>query len=346
MSRRLALCVALALVFVAGSSYAAQLTADRTDQGVVVKIDGQPFVQYWTRAGSKPVVWPIIGPTGQPMTRAYPMGKGENEREDHIHQRSLWFTHGKVNDVDFWGEPATYAKAKIKRLVGEIRHREFVDVHGGPQAVIVTRNDWLDQNGKKMLEDERRLTFGVMGGTRQIDFDIKLTASVGPVTFGDTKEGSFGIRVAETMKVDQTPVAKPGATSKNTKKPAEKAAAAKPIGGQIVNAEGLRDKDAWGKRSSWVDYHGPVAGKTVGIAVLNHPSSFRYPTYWHVRTYGLYAANPFGVSDFTGKKEDNGQYVLAKGQSICLRYRVLFHEGDERQSRIADAFAGYAKESK
>lgn len=321
MTRRLALCIALASMVSAGQSLAAQITADRNEQGVVVKIDGQPFTQYWTRAGTKPVVWPIIGPTGQAMTRAYPMGKGANEREDHIHQRSLWFTHGKVNDVDFWGEPATYAKSKMKRPVGEIRHREFVEVRGGAQAVIVTRNDWIDNTGKKICEDQRRLVFAQVGATRQIDFDITLTASTGPVTFGETKEGTFGVRVAETIKVDAK------------------------LGGQIVNAEGLKDKDAWGKRSSWVDYHGPVDGKTVGIAILNHPSSFRFPTYWHVRTYGLYAANPFGTGDFTGKKDNSGQFVLAKGQSIRLRYRLLFHAGDEKQSRVADAFAAYAKEA-
>jgi len=319
MTSRLALCVVLTLLVTACQSPAAQLTADRNEKGVEIKIDGQPFTQYWIKAGSKPVVWPIIGPTGQPMTRAYPMGKGENEREDHIHQRSLWFTHGKVNDLDFWGEPATYAKAKVKRPTGEIRHREFLEVHGGPQAVVATRNDWLDQNGKKLCEDQRRLTFSVAGTTRQIDFDIKLTATPGPVTFGDTKEGCFGVRVAETLKVDAR------------------------LGGQIVNAEGLKDKEAWGKRSAWVDYHGPVAGQQVGIAILNHPSSFRYPTYWHVRTYGLFAANPFGVSDFTGQKGDVGQYVLPKGQSIQFRYRLLFHKGDEKAAGVATAFAAYAK---
>jgi hypothetical protein len=347
---RVALCAAFAL-FATASLPGAEITADRNADGVAVKIDGKPFVQYWTRAGSKPVVWPIIGPTGQPMTRAYPMGKGENEREDHIHQRSLWFTHGNVNGVDFWGEPATYAKADaqakaraeakakadaqarakgkavakvdvkppVKRRVGEIRHREFVEVRGGPQAVIATRDDWLDQDGKKMLEDQRRLVFAVAGTARQIDFDITLTASVGPVMFGDTKEGSFGVRTAETLNVDAK------------------------RGGQIVNAEGLKDKEAWGKRSSWVDYHGPVAGQQVGIAILNHPSSFRYPTYWHVRTYGLFAANPFGLADFTGKKTDNGQYLLPKGQSIRLRYRVLLHEGDEKSAKLAEAFADYVR---
>jgi hypothetical protein len=161
-----------------------------------------------------------------------------------------------------------------------------------------------------------------VGTTRQIDFDITLTAKPGAVTFGDTKEGCFGVRVASTIKVDAK------------------------LGGEIVNAEGLKDKEAWGKRSPWVDYHGPVAGQQVGIAILNHPSSFRYPTYWHVRTYGLFAANPFGVSDFTGQKSATGEYVLPQGQSISLRYRVLLHKGDEKAAGVAAAFADYAKSAR
>ena len=325
MVERIASFFAFFLLVIVGQSPAAQVTAEKNEKGVVVKIDGQLFAQYWTRAGTKPIVWPIIGPTGQRMTRDYPMdvNKTFKEREDHVHQKSLWFTHGRVNGVDFWGEPATYTKASAKHPVGEIRHCEFVEVRsGGPQAVIVTRNDWLGPDGKKICGDLRHLAFAQAGGSRQIDFDITLTADPGPVTFGDTKEGSFGVRIAETVKVDAK------------------------LGGQIVNAEGLKDKDAWGKRSAWVDYHGPVAGQTVGIAILNHPSSFRWPTFWHVRTYGLYAANPFGLQDFTGKKDANGEYVLPKGQSLKLRYRLLFHKGDEKAAGIADAFAVYAKEGK
>lgn len=290
----------------------ADVTAERSQNGVIVKIDGQLFTEYLIRSGAKPVLWPVLGPTGRPTTRAYPLGKLPNEREDHIHQRSIWFTHGDVNGVSFWHEMAGG---------GTIQHREFVKVASGPQAVIVTRNDWVAPDGKKVMEDQRALTFGRQDDTRWIDFDITLKATDGPVKFGDTKEGTMGVRVAETIKVDAKQ------------------------GGRIVNSEGQIDKDAWGKPAAWVDYYGPVDGETVGIAVLNHPSSFRFPTYWHVRTYGLFAANPFGLHDFKGKDAD-GSYTLPAGESIALRYRLLFHKGDEKQGKVAEVYARYAKEAK
>lgn len=299
--------LALGLVAFLAPMSLAEVAAERAEKGVVITIDGAPFTEYVTDFHGTPILWPIFGPTGKPMTRAYPMGEGPNEREDHVHHRSLWFTHGDVNGLSFWHKET-------------IRHREFVKVESGERAVVVTRNDWIDSAGKNVCEDERRLTFGTLGGARFIDYDVTVKATNGPVKFGDTKEGTMAVRVAGTMKVDAK------------------------LGGRIVNSEGQVDKDAWGKRAAWVDYHGPVDGETVGIAILNHPSGFRFPTYWHVRTYGLFAANPFGWHNFEGSKDVDGSYTLAPGESVTFRYRLLFHKGDEKQAKVAEAFAAYARE--
>lgn len=288
----------------------AEVTLEKSPEGVIVKADGQPFTEYITKKGTKPVLWPIIGPTGKRVTRNWPMDEtvpGEKDR-DHIHQKSMWFTHGAVNGTDFWTEGK-----------GRIEHKEFVKIDNGPPATIVTRNDWLSPDGSKVeCEDERTLTFGADKDQRWIDFDVKIKAVNGPVVFGDTKEGSFGVRVASSMRVD----------SKQ--------------GGHIVNSDGKTDAAAWGKPAAWVDYYGPVEDEQNGIAILNHPSSYGFPSHWHVRTYGLFAANPFGLSDFTyGAKK--GEYTLPAGETLHLRYRVLLHKGDEKVGKVADAFAEYAK---
>jgi len=115
-------------------------------------------------------------------------------------------------------------------------------------------------------------------------------------------------------------------------------------GGKIVNSRKQVNGAAWGKPAPWVDYHGPVDGQTVGIAIFNHPSSFRYPTYWHVRTYGLFAANPFGLTDFSGGKLTGGAHTISSGKSMSLRYRVFLHRGDEEEGNVAKAFSAYSKE--
>jgi hypothetical protein len=240
--------------------------------------------------------------------------QNEEERRDHPHHRSFWFGHGDVNHVDFWTE---------SRGAGTIRHEAFVRVERQPVPVIETRNGWLTEAGEKLCSDYRTISFGADAERRWIDFDIVLVNdSELPVVFGDTKEGSFGVRVAESLKVDAG------------------------RGGMIVNSLGARNRDAWGRQASWVDYHGLVDNEFLGIAVLNHPNSFRFPTYWHVRTYGLLAANVFGVHNFKNTHEESGAHTLESGQSIAFYFRVILHRGNEQQGRIPEAFAEYVKVDK
>jgi hypothetical protein len=292
----------------------AEVTARPSDHGVIVEIDGQPFTEYLVRSGSKPILWPILGPTGKRMTRDYPMEKGSKEATDHPHHRSLWFTHGEVNGIDFWTESSS-------NKTGSVVHRKFDKIESGPQARIEAEDDWISPAGKKVCEDRRILTFGTRGDARWIDFDITLRASEGPVVFGDTKEGTFGFRVPQSIRVD-------------TKQ-----------GGKIINSAGQTNGAAWGQPADWVDYHGPLGGETVGIAIFDHPSSFRHPTGWHVRTYGLFAANPFAKEGFDGKSV-KAPYTLPKDGELTLRYRVFLHRGDEKEGKVAEAYAEYAKVKK
>jgi hypothetical protein len=308
---------ALAFSFVAFCCLAAPAGAARFDvqqdaDGVTVNLDGKLLARYVEKSGNKPIVWPIIGPYGNEITRQYPMREaGPNERADHPHHRSFWFTHGDVNGISFWHEG---------ERTGEIVHKEYLQVSGGETAVVKTRNDWVGPDGNTICGDVRTMTFGTNGDQVWFDFDSTVTAGDSEVTFGDTKEGSCGVRVAGTVKVDAK------------------------MDGHIVNSEGQRDKETWGKQAAWCDYYGPIEGKTVGIAIMNHPSSFRYPTYWHVRTYGLFTANPFGLHDFTPAAAGAGDHTMKPGESFTLRYRILIHKGDEKEGKVAEVFEAYCRD--
>jgi hypothetical protein len=280
-----------------------------------VSVGGSPLTVYRGDGPNKPYFYPVIGPNGSEFTRAFPIKKDvAGEARDHPHQRSFWFTHGHVNGVDFWAsDPINGDKPNF----GTIHETSRNTVSGVAVGLIRTTDDWLDHGGKKVLEDERAVRFYDTERARVIDFDVVLKATNGPVTFGDTKEGMFGLRVASSMDV------------KNK------------TGGKITNAEGVTDDAAWGKASPWVDYTGPVAGRTVGVAILNHPESFRYPTTWHVRPYGLFAANPFGWHDFGLKK--SGEYTIPAGESIRFRYRVVLHDGETASAQIPVAFRAYTE---
>jgi hypothetical protein len=309
MNRFVAHCFTLlVIVAVANLATAGEIKLEKTKEGVTVNVDGKLFTKYVEKSGAKPILFPVLGPTGKEMTRQYPMRDAlKTERDDHIHHRSLWFTHGDVNGVSFWHENNAH---------GHIIHTGYGKVESGDTAIIETTADWVGPDKKRVCQDKRRMVFGAGDGSRWIDFEITIVASDGDVKFGDTKEGCFGVRTAGTMKVDSK------------------------LGGKIINSRGDTDKGSWGKQAEWVDYTGPVEGETLGIAMLTHPSSFRYPSYWHVRTYGLFAANPFGLSHFKGKGND-GSHTIKSGESITMRYRVLIHKGTTEEAAIAKAFESY-----
>ena len=256
-----------------------------------------------------------MGPGDLAMTRNWPMKDTPGEEHDHQHHRSLWFAHGAVNGHDFWSEAKSFGKTV---------HDDFLEVSSGKDAgVIKERNKWVAADGTVVCTDERTLRFYNPGSAseRVLDFDITLFASNGELTFGDTKEGTMAVRLAETMRVR-------GKVGK----------------GHIVNSEGVRDGKTWGKRANWCDYYGPVEGKTVGIAIFDHPQNPRHPTWWHVRDYGLFAANPFGQHDFQSLPDKNaGNLVVPAGKSITFRYRFYLHEGDDQQAKVAERYEQYVK---
>ena len=302
------------MVFCVASSQQSAIAAEADyktkteDDQVEVYRNDQLVTRLLKLSGHKPVLYPLNGPDQVPLSRAYPIEDAKpGEAKDHIHHRSLWFTHGEVNGVDFWAEGDH---------CGKIMQTSVATSDDGPGATITTTNDWVTPAGKTILTDKRVMTFHDAGDARAIDFDIRLTAGDEDVVFGDTKEGSFGVRMAGPMKVDAKQ------------------------GGKITNSQGEHDKEAWGKPAEWVDYTGPAAGGTYGVTIMNHPSSFGYPTRWHVRTYGLFAANPFGVHHFVGGEATEGVRLKA-GDAIQLRYRVLLHKGTTEEAGIAAQWEQY-----
>ncbi len=286
-----------------------------TDAGgkLRVEICGELFTEYHYKDVARPYCYPIIGPGGVGMTRDWPMKENDNDVKDHIHHKGLWYAHGKVNDVDCWSE---------QKAFGKTLHQKFLEMTSGPkQGVIRSLNKWVSADGKALCSDERTLKFQACSDVRMIDFEITFIASDGDLTLGDTKEGSMSIRLPTSMSV----------TAKG-----------KVAMGHIINSEGDRDKDAWGKRAKWVDYYGPVNNKPVGVAIFDHPQNPRHPTWWHVRDYGLFSVNPYGIHDFEKKPAGTGDMKVEAGKKVTFRYRFLFHTGDEKEGKVSEHYKEYA----
>ena len=281
---------------------------DTPGEKVEVKIGGELFTNYnYSAEYTRPFCLPIVGPYGDTITRHYPIDEVEGETQDHHHHKSFWVAWGEINGADHWSETGRHSKQV---------HQEFKSIESGPVfGRIVALNHWLDVAENKLLEEVRTLTFYNVPQTgRLVDMTVEFTASERALFFGDTKEGGIcSIRVASSMDAKEH--------------------------GTIVNSYGgANEAETWGKRAAWCDYFGPVKGKTVGITIFDTPTNFRYPTYWHVRNYGLMTANPFGLSYFHNDKAKDGSHHIAHKDVFPFTYRVYFHGGDTWEAKVADKF--------
>jgi len=285
---------------------------DDVDKKLRVTINGKLFTEYNYQDVPRPFFYPVIGPTGVPVNRHWPMKDiNKDEAQDHPHHKSLWFTHGSVNGHDFWAEGSKS---------GKVVHDKFLKVSSGPKmGEIVSTDKWVARNGEVICTDTRTHKFYNTPNGQIMDLEVTIHASEGEVVLGDTKEGSMAIRLAPTMRLK-------GKVGK----------------GHIVNSEGDTEGSTWGKRAEWCDYYGPIDGEVVGVAIFDHPSNPKHPTWWHVRDYGLFAANPFGEHDFEKKPAGIGDIKIPAGESLTFKYRFYFHKGDEKQGKVAQQFREYA----
>lgn len=306
------------LLLAAGAS--AQVKISQETDRISVEIDGKLFTNLWFGKDiAKPYLHPLRAVSGTSVTRNIPLEEGDSK--DHPHHRGLTFAHADLNGHNFW------ANEKGKIVLEKVSQIKSGAKSGSIEGVYA----WLDPNGARIVSDTRKITFHSHPELRIIDFDITVQA-VQTAKFGDTHEGSFGVRVAAWL---EEPA--PKYIPKGDQRPTEPKRT-----GVISNAKGQKlEAEVRGSRAGWADYSGELKGEKLGIAIFDHPENPRYPAYWHARGYGIFAANIFGVGSLTGDKTKDGSMTLKPGESLRLRYRVIVHPGDATSAGLAKLYAQY-----
>lgn len=297
------------------------VTVKLNDGKAEFKVDGKTVAVYHCKGFAKPILYPVYTPSRLSITRSWPIETDKpGETKDHPHQKSVWFCHGDVipegvelkdkikgvKGVDFWSE------AKGHGIIA------CTQVKAGPSgdnyATIETKNEWRTADGRKILDEARRVLVVNLGKGQLYIFEIDLNASVCPIIFGDTKEGAMAVRVNDKINEKHS--------------------------GVITNAEGLQtEKKCWGQQSAWCDYSGTIDGKKGGIAIFDDPHN-NTPVCWHSRGYGLMGANPFGRahSGFPAVRGKTDLIRLDRGEHLRLRYGVYVHDGDVKSGNVAEAY--------
>lgn len=310
-----------------------------SEKRIDVMIDGKLFTSYkWPEGVYKPVLHPILTSSGTIITRGFPLEPRTGERPDHRHHVGNWLNYGNVNGFDFWGNGHTGERSANG---GEIKLLEVEQlVPGQGEGFMITKGSWVDAEGIELLAEKTEYHFIAHGATRIIDRITTLTASSDTIKLNDTKEGMFGIRVARQLELpsdgDITLLDAQGNPTKVT------AMSNEGISGNYLSSDGATGLDVWGTRAKWMNLYGNIGDEKISLVICDHPKNPNYPTYWHARGYGLFAANPLGVKDFTkGKEELN--FSIAPGQSVTFRYRIALssnaHLTDVEINAMAADFA-------
>lgn len=300
-----------------------QITFLQKENQIDVLVKGKLITSYrYGKELLKPCLYPLLSPSGEEVTRGYPFVHIKGESSDHPHHTGAYFGYGskgEVNGSNFW---------YMEKVPPQIRHVEIKEMEGGQnKGKLSTISHWINQKDQPLLEERRTMVFSVFEDEYIIDFTIHLAAMDTTVTFQDTKEGMFAVRVSDWLAEDAK-----GTLYEST--------------GEYMNAEGERtEENIWGKRSSWVRLEGEKAGKTIGIAIYHNPSSTNYPTYWHARGYGCFAANPIGQYDFQkGNHIDNPDsrsLELKSGEEGLFKFRMVIYEGKRTKAQLNRHFKDF-----
>ena len=309
---------------------------------VDVLVDGKLFTSYiWPETLKKPVLYPLHTASGNVITRGYPLEPRAGERVDHPHHVGLWLNYGNVNGLDFWNNSEAI-KEQDRHKYGTIRHRRIKRASGGKErGTLEVEMEWVTPDGKVLLSEETRFVFHAEGDRRAIDRITRLTALDAGVSFDDNKEGMLGIRVARQLEqpADKAEVFT-DASGKATAVPRLDNTG---VSGRYRSSEGKVGDAVWGTRGRWTVLSGQIAGERVAVAVLDHPKNPGYPTYWHARGYGLFAANPLGQRAFSNGKEEL-KFALAPKQSVQFRHRVLILSGETTPEQIEAQYRRFTGE--
>lgn len=284
---------------------------------------GQPVCSYQMQPGEVPEgvheifrhgahLHPVYSPSGRCVTG--------NHQADHPWQRGIWMAWTKTEfgeaHPDFWNMGKTDAPSGGS-LPAEVKFVQLQKSWGGPQGGgFVSEHVFLDHSrtpGQKVLNEtwEVAVSQQTLDGTRTNVLDLVSTqtcATDRPLKLPKYHYGGLGVR---------------GAPAWN---PVESV--------RMLTSEGLDRKSGDSTTARWVWLGGEIEGATAGIAVLIHPSNFRFP-----QPLRLNPKNP----QLCVAPSQGGDWAIEPGRPLISKYRFLIFDGPPKADWIEAQWREYAE---
>jgi Methane oxygenase PmoA len=326
---------------VVGQTRGVQIVKNESEHRVDVLVDGKPFTSYiWPKSLKTPTLFPLRTVQGTVVTRGFPLEARPGERIDHPHHVGFWLNYGNVNGVDFWNS-STALPPEQQAKMGSIAYRRIIRATNGKErGELEVETEWIMPDGQPILRETTKFVFHTGPNLRAVDRTTTLTALDKRVLFADNKEGMLGMRVRrELEQPSNEPLVFTDASGRATD---VKVLDNTGVSGMYRSSEGKVGDAVWGTRGRWTMLTGKVDQEQVTLAILDHPKNIGFPTYWHARGYGLFAANPLGQEVFSNGKEKLN-FALEPKQSVTVSYRLLILSGSVSPDQVEKEYSRFVE---
>jgi hypothetical protein len=298
----------LILSFAFNSAFAAEVKnqVKVTDvNGIVnVSLSGSKILEYkYKDVPFKPYVAKLFTPGGVNILLDSP--------DDHKHHHGLMFAWN-VNGVNFWEETENCGVQKQQSIL--IPKGESSEKKG--QAKFSTILEWIDRTNQKMLLMESR--------TIEAESDVQQNATIvtwksvfsvpkdiNSVTISGAHYHGLGMRFLRSMDAN----------------------------GEFLTSSGKAGEVFRGDErlveSSWCAYVAQADGRTVTVAMFDHPLNVRPATYFIMKT-------PFAYLSATMRLHEKPIELKAK-DSLTVQYGIAVWDGKKDRSEIEKTYQEWLK---
>jgi len=294
-----------------------------TDRTVEATINGQPLLRY-NKAHVEPApgidpkygrsahLHPVWTPGGAVVTDELP--------PDHLHQSGIFLAYTKTQfegrDVDFWNLAGGKGRVRFKSLQGVASGPVFGQIRTEHEHVDLTAGDDKNEIGKTsggkvaLVEswDLRIWSVGFTSGYWLLDVNSNIRCTTdSPLQLPEYHYGGMAIRGARPWVPKEV---------------------------QFLTSEGDDRIKGNHTRPRWCDMHGLIDSKLAGVALLTHPSNFRFP-----EPLRIHPTMPYMV--YT--PSFLGDWEIRPGTPHISHYRFVIHDGELSPETLERLWKDYAE---
>ena len=298
------------------SCNAEQIRVQKEDAVIRFSAGGKTICDYQMEPGSVPEgvneifkhgahLHPVYSPSGKLVTA--------NHQPDHPWQRGVWIGWTKTEFGD--SHPDFWNMGKDGKITAEVRFAKLEKLWSGTDSGFISQHLFVDHShapDQKVLNEtwEVHVTQKTLDGTLTNIIDLTSTqtcATDKPLKLPKYHYGGLGVRGSEEWNpVDAV---------------------------TMLTSEGHDRKNGDGTTAKWVYLGGMVDDAPTGIAVLIHPSNFRFP-----QPLRLNPKNP----QLCIAPSQDGDWSIDPGKPYVSKYRLLVFDGKPEAKWIENQWTAYS----